>query len=378
MIDKDLIKTTYSKDDVVILLKDLSGCMEALDTAERERRIQSGVHYSEMLPLEYKPTDDYIKIYNNSLREMSYKTALGVAVLSENLLAKHHGEFVIISLARAGIPIGILVKRYIEMKYKTLNIPHYSISIIRGKGIDTNAMEYIKERHRDNIGVEHFQFLDGWTGKGAISRQLTEAVNKLKETDKTWENLSDDLAVLADPANICETCGTHSDFLIPSACLNGTVSGLISRTILKDDLINVDKGDFHGAVYFADLEKEDRSIEFIDTVTSNFKCFTRESLRDEIYKSYQISHETGIKVVERLSEEFDIADINLIKPGVGETTRVLLRRVPWIVLIDTQNNDDEGIEHIVRLCEEKNIPIQSHNLGGYRACGIIKDLSADA
>lgn len=377
MVYEDLIKTTYSSEDVVILLKDISGNMKAMDTAERERQIQNGVHYSEMLPLEYKPTEEYIKIYNKSLEDMSHKTALGIAALAERLVDKHNGKFVIISLARAGIPIGILVKRYIEATYK-MKIPHYSISIIRGKGIDTNAMEYIKELHKDDIGIKHFQFLDGWTGKGAINNQLTEAVDKLKKKDTEWKTLDSSLAVLADPANICELCGTHSDFLIPSACLNGTVSGLISRTILRDDLINITKGDFHGAVYFKELEKEDRSIEFIDKVITYFNSLNRNSITDEIENSKHISHDTGINIVLGLAKEFNIPDINLIKPGVGETTRVLLRRIPWKVLIDTSHDDTEGLEHIIRLCREKNIPIEEHKLGSYKACGIIKDLSADA
>ena len=32
---------------------------------EREKLNQSGIHYSEMLPLEYKPTPKYMEIYNS-------------------------------------------------------------------------------------------------------------------------------------------------------------------------------------------------------------------------------------------------------------------------------------------------------------------------
>ena len=376
-----LVNTTYSHDDVELLLKDLSGTMTALDTAEREKMIQSGIHYSEMLPLEYRPTDKYMQIYNESLDTMSKKTAICTAVLGDKLYSKHSDKLVIISLARAGIPVGILVKRYIKMAYG-VDVKHYSISIIRGKGIDINAMNYIREMCGDSCGVEHFQFLDGWTGKGAINNQLSEAVKEMKDNWAGWDNLSDDLAVLADPANICKTCGTHEDFLIPSACLNGTVSGLVSRTILRNDLIHVEDGDFHGAVYFKDLESDDKSIEFIDRVTQHFSDITHDELREQFNKSNESSNETGLQIVRGLASEFDINDINLIKPGVGETTRVLLRRVPWAVLIDESNikdtEENSGLEHIRRLCTEKNIPIMSHKLGNYKACGIIKDLSADA
>ena len=58
--------STYKKDDVTILLKDITGAVVPLPTEERERFIQSGVHYSEMLPLEYEPSEEYMKIYNNA------------------------------------------------------------------------------------------------------------------------------------------------------------------------------------------------------------------------------------------------------------------------------------------------------------------------
>ena len=47
---------TYRKEDVTILLKDITGLVKPLGTQEREARIQQGTHYSEMLPLEYEPS----------------------------------------------------------------------------------------------------------------------------------------------------------------------------------------------------------------------------------------------------------------------------------------------------------------------------------
>ena len=62
------MESNFLKDDVTLLLKDISGLVEPLPTAEREKRIQRGVHYSEMLPLEYKPSEDYIKIANKYIK----------------------------------------------------------------------------------------------------------------------------------------------------------------------------------------------------------------------------------------------------------------------------------------------------------------------
>ncbi len=48
-----------------------------------------------------------------------------------------------------------------------------------------------------------------------------------------------------------------------------------------------------------------------------------------------------------------------VKPGIGETTRVLLRRIPWKILLrEDVSKDDLDIQHIVQLAAEKNIPIE--------------------
>lgn len=103
-----------------------------------------------------------------------------------------------------------------------MEVDHYAISIIRGKGIDKNAVNYILER-KPSASI---QFVDGWVGKGAILSQLKEALHDYPSVDK-------ELGVVSDPANLTDLCGTHDDILIPSSCLNATVTGLISRTFLE-------------------------------------------------------------------------------------------------------------------------------------------------
>ncbi|MGN0691250.1 MAG: cysteine protease StiP domain-containing protein, partial [Oscillospiraceae bacterium] len=52
----NLVRTSYRPEDVTILLKDITGCIEPMSTEQRERKIQSGTHYCEMLPIEYQPS----------------------------------------------------------------------------------------------------------------------------------------------------------------------------------------------------------------------------------------------------------------------------------------------------------------------------------
>lgn len=71
--------SSYLSEDVTILLKDISGLVTPLSTDEREKRIQSGIHYSEMLPIEYVPTETYMRTYNMALNSYAAMTANAVA-----------------------------------------------------------------------------------------------------------------------------------------------------------------------------------------------------------------------------------------------------------------------------------------------------------
>lgn len=376
-MSNNLVKTSYKPEDVVVLLKDLSNNMKEMSTEEREKAIQSGVHYSEMLPEEKEPSSEYEALYEKALADNKYDIALGIARVAEMMWNKRelNQNPIIVSLARAGIPVGILIKRYIKHKYNA-DCPHYAISIIRDKGIDVNAMEYIYNRHIKGARncVENIFFVDGWTGKGAIKTQLEEAVSKMQIEYPKWHHLSSNLYVLADPANITPYCGTHEDYLLPSACLNSTVSGLTSRTILNSH-IDVGAGDFHGATYFRKFESIDKSNEFIDLVSAEFVNLDAvDSTLNKLEDGWN-----GMSIVTDICNLMSVEDYKKVKPGIGETTRVLLRRVPWKVLINKDiPEDDADIQHILVLCREKKIPTMRWDLGNYKVCGIIKELSADA
>ena len=140
------MRSSYLTEDVVFLLKDITGLVQPQPTQEREKLIQSGRHYSEMLPIEYVPTQKYMEVYREALDRYAKPVADAIGVLSDRIMTARGKDVVLVSLARAGTPIGILIKRYIKFKYKT-EVPHYSISIIRGRGIDDNAMRYLLDRY---------------------------------------------------------------------------------------------------------------------------------------------------------------------------------------------------------------------------------------
>lgn len=359
------MRSSYREDDVTILLKDITGMVEPQPTEERERLIQSGRHYCEMLPVEYVPSEKYMEAYREALFHYAKPTAEAVAVLADRVMEKRGKDVVLVSLARAGIPIGILLKRYLKQKYQ-VDVQHYAISIIRGRGIDGNAMNYMLERHK----AEDLLFVDGWIGKGAILGELEKCVSD-------YPGVSPELAVLADPANVTALCGTHEDILIPSSCLNCTVSGLISRTFLRDDIIG--ERDFHGAVYYGELKESDLSHDFIRAIEREFSLAgdPAEKGIGSVEPNGEGAKGSGMDEVREIARTFSVDDINLIKPGIGETTRVLLRRVPWKILIAEGSREDAALTHIRRLAKEKGVKTAFYPLRHYKTCGIIKKI-ADA
>lgn len=364
MITTQLVKTSYPKEDITFLLKDLTEDFHESSLEEREQAVQAGGHYAERLPIEYKPSDEYTALYRESVQKSKERLSQLVGIVTRKILKNADTEdVVLVSLARAGSPVGILIRRYAD-QILGLQWPHYSISIMRDKGIDVNAMKTIREAHP----AGRIQFIDGWTGKGAIQKELTKAVDELNE--QYGMDLADDMAVLADPGACAVLFGTRDDFLIPSACLNATVSGLVSRTILNDRFIGPD--DYHGAKFYGDLSDEDLSNDFIDQVTA---CFakTDESAKREADAVPLTEPRTwaGMNEVEALGAElYEETDYHLIKPGVGETTRVLLRRDPWKVLVNDLDHPD--VRHILVLAEEKGVPVELRPELFYRSIGLIR------
>ena len=352
---------SYPAEDVTFLVKDLGEVALERGTEDREQAIQAGRHYAQMLPVEYRPDPSYVALFTAALERGAERLALAVGVVTE-LVLHERPDPVLVSLARAGTPVGVLLRRWAAFRHG-LDLRHYSISIVRGRGIDRNAVRYVLDRH-DGARV---QFVDGWTGKGAIARELTAAVRggRLPVDDR--------LAVLADPGHCAPLYGTRDDFLIPSACLNSTVSGLVSRTVLNDELIGPD--DFHGAKCYRELLAEDVSLWFVDAVCAAFPAVRAQVDADwpVLAGADRAPTWAGWRAVEAVAAEYGVEDLNLVKPGVGETTRVLLRRVPWRILIDPARRD--GLEHVLHLAAARGVPVEEHHGLTYSCIGLIRPLS---
>ena len=356
---------SYAAEEVRWLLKDLSHVPLEGDVALREKRIQAGVaHYAESLPVEFQPDAAYQELFHRVLADSARRLAVAVGAVTDLVLAERGSDIVLVSLARAGTPVGILMRRWAQRH--GLQLPHYAVSIVRDRGIDANAMRYLATHH-DPASVV---FVDGWTGKGAIARELDEALAQLAADGGPV--FDPELAVLADPGSCVRTFGTRDDFLIASACLNSTVSGLVSRTVLNEELIG--PADFHGAKFYAELADQDVSEVLLDAVAREFDAAADEAAtrRAAIEASDRTPTWSGWQSVEAVRAHYGISSVNFVKPGVGETTRVLLRRVPWRVLVRTP--DDPEHEHIRVLADARDVPVEVVPDLAYSCMGLVKEL----
>ena len=342
---------SYAAEEVGWLLTDLSDVALEAPTEEREEAVQSGgAHYAESLPQEFQPDAAYLGLYHQALAASADRVAQAVGTVAELVLAERGRDVVLVSLARAGTPVGVLLRRWAAARHG-LQLPHYAVSIVRGRGIDRVALEWLAAHHDPTSIV----FVDGWTGKGAINRELAAAL--------AGTPFDPTLAVLADPGRCTPVFGTRDDWLIPSACLNSTVSGLVSRTVLNDQLIR--PGMFHGAKFYAELAGADVSNAFLDTVAGRF-----DHVVDTSPPTDRAPDHAGWAAVDRIVDEYGIGDPNLVKPGVGETTRVLLRRVPWKVLARA-GAPVADLAHVRLLATQRGVPVEEVADLPYTCVGLI-------
>jgi hypothetical protein len=356
---------SYSPDDVTFLIKLLD--VQELSAEEKERALQSGEkHYSEIIAQEYSPTEEYMDLFHRLVKQNGQNMADALVTLASHMNDNRPDEITIISLMRAGTPVGVLLKRILETRFGR-EVKHYSISIVRDRGIDTNALDYILKN--ENRKPSECLFVDGWTAKGVITRELKHYVNEYNISRNT--DLSDTLYVLSDIGGTADVTASFDDYAIPSGVLNSTVSGLLSRSIWNDD-IGLD--DFHGAKYYSELEADDYSQKFIDDIMALCVDNDIKPAQDD-KDAANIYHQSMMTYVSETMARFNETDINMIKPGIAEATRVMLRRIPRVLIVRDVNDVDT--KHVVQLAKDKGVPIEIDAAMPIKAVSMITNMKGN-
>ena len=354
---------SYRPEDVVFLLKPVSLTM--VDIAGKERLIQSGAyHYSELLSPEQVPGPHYLVLFEMLTARYAHRLAAEIMALARHLIKTRPSQITIVSLARAGTPIGALLVRALRQLGR-IDACHYSISIIRDRGIDQNALAFIlRQKNREPAGLA---FVDGWTAKGVIAKELQQAVRGWNANQS--EMLDESLHVVSDIGGIADIAATCDDYAIPSGILNATVSGLTSRSILN---AAIGPKDFHGCVFYEKFRTQDRSSWFLDQITAHFSGASAVPVYCNLDQRSE-RRRLMMDFLSRINKNHQIRNKNFIKPGVAEATRVLLRRLPDLLLLRDPAHPD--VEHLQLLAGEKQVPVVIDPAMPIQAAALIKDLS---
>ena len=373
---------SYLASDVTVLLDIVDKASVAdVPVSQKEALIQSGQrHYSDMLTLEQAPTAIHEQLYQQALEQGTTRTATDIANLAYTL---HHTfqqtvsperPLVLVSLVRAGLPVGVLLQRALADTDSSYALPsiHYGISIIRDRGLDTVALQMILDTHRESSII----FIDGWTGKGAIYQELARSLDVFSECSHPnfinifhqGENVIP-LLTLADPAGVAWLAASEDDWLIPSGLLNSTVSGLISRSLYTEPLSGL-----HRSVFYDNLVAVDHSLAFVDHIDTARRALSTPLQYLQTFK--QPRYQTA-DLIDMLAAEYDISNRNRIKPTIAEATRAILRRDPERILLATADHPDTVL--LRHLCSERdiNITVLGAKILPYQAITLIKQRATD-
>ena len=362
---------SYQPEDVTFLLN-----IDEIDptpVAEKEYLIQSGKkHYSQMISVEHPPSDEQMRHFEYAFEQGAERLASDVQKIGNSLRNRFKNQpIILVSLVRAGVPLGVLLKHYIEKHQQCV---HYGISIIRDRGIDIAALHAIIGQH----GAENIVFVDGWTGKGAICRELTQNLADYPALfDPGWDIPR--LVTLADLGGYSWLSASCEDWLIPFGILGSVISGLISRTILKDtidfDLAKkncYDPNNWHSCLVYQHLAQHDISVDFTDKILNIIQQNPHTDLANWNNHIRLKQQKICLDTIDWISDTYAIKNINHIKPSIAEATRAVLRRVPEKILIRDPSNPH--VQLLLHFAKERNIPVDilGAQLGPYHAVTLIK------
>jgi hypothetical protein len=134
--------------------------------------------------------------------------------------------------------------------------------------------------------------------------------------------------------------------------------------------------DFHGCVYYDEYRDHDLSRAFVDAVSDEASRLLGDAPLPAVTgvsagrrAQLRANNDDFLREAER---RFSIRDVNHIKPGIGEATRVLLRRVPDRLLL--RDPDATEVNHLRVLAEEKRVPVFVDSTLPYRAAALIKEV----
>ena len=333
---------SYPATDVTMLFQRLT------DTQLMSARIPDPVgHYARTVPNEPAPESIVDRLFDDTLAQHAAAVAETVANTAAQLLTLDQPP-TLVSLARAGIPAGVLLARCLQ-QWTSRPTPHYAVGLLDGLGLDTAAIAHIAAMHP----AESIVFVDGWIGKGATINELRDHAARLGVPGR--------LAALADPTGLADHAGTNEDLLIPHALLNKTVCGLLGRPIHRPDITGPNS--YFAAEHATELRSRDKSLHYV------------ESIGALVPTTPPLLHHPGIDdvkipaaaAIDAIAARHTNGRTELVKAGLSETCRALTRDRARIIL-----TREETHATLAALAEWRDVPVKTEDIGPYRAVAIVE------
>ncbi|WP_255807915.1 cysteine protease StiP domain-containing protein [Deinococcus sp. KNUC1210] len=173
--------------------------------------------------------------------------------------------------------------------------------------------------------------------------------------------------MLSDPAGVALHAATRDDLLLPHAALNATVCGLLSRTFVEapSSLPGALPPVMHAARIEESLRNDDLTVPYLAALDDLSRDYTAEFT---LPPAPPPAHAPA-EVVLRLAADLGVNDPHLIKPSVGEATRVFLRRQPAHLMLKDAGHPDTL--HLLEFAQQAGVPVSVQAALPYLAAALI-------
>ncbi len=233
-------------------------------------------------------------------------------------------RLLLVAILRAGLYVATGLAKRLELR--GYQVPTVAAGLFHEAGIDQAALELIKQDYPDRIPV----FIDGWTGRGVVARELKKCV-----PDSI-------LATLVDPGHHGDLWGTDIDSLIESAHFTATETLGFSRAYIQDPL------QVWRAYEYPDVFRNESLISAWDKA-----CDCSPILADEYGKGQ------NTKELLAFLSELNQTDPSNWKVNINEVVRSLVNRNPQELVVGTTIEEAEAlIPTVTYLADHRKIPVK--------------------
>tara|TARA_Y100000310_G_C20701033_1_gene829914 strand:+ start:6778 stop:7773 length:996 start_codon:yes stop_codon:yes gene_type:complete len=308
--------TSLLEEDIILLLNSI-GDTENPEFLQKKEKLPD-----EALVESFKELTDY------SLES----TSAAIIETANKIQNQINTQYVLVSLPRGGTHAGIGIKYVLKQNFGQ-DVSHYSISMLKGVGIDAYALDYVIQKHQNPFIV----FVDGWVGKGELAHELRRAIADYEKSKQT--SLQHLCAVISDPYETANISGTHAELFMPESLMGATISGLVSRSGNLHDL------SYHFTREYTEWQAQDFTNWYIqrvkDAIDKNPLYVFHTPLDFEQVTSYIHSHHG----LESKDAYF----------GAAEVHRSIVRKHPSKIILRDKNHPLAS--PLLISAAQKNIPI---------------------